>query len=158
MAAPSATARGTPTGIMLTDPHPTHITLGRHPTIAFKEKEIQPFGDDGGDPIDCTTFFNNRRRSYAPRQLISGTEATVTAAYDPSVLGVLRASINVPDTVTITHPDGSTEARFAFVQKVTPSSNTSDGDQPTIEVVLFPMDQDDDGNEQEPVLVNVAGT
>lgn len=157
MAAPAATARGTPTGLMLRDGHPTFVTLARHPTIAFKEKEVQPFGEDGGDPVDTTTFFNVNRRTYSPRQLMAGTEATLVCAYDPAVLLTLRQSVNVPDTVTITHPDGTTDARFAFVQKVTPQNHV-EGEQPTIEVVLFPMDQDSGGAEQEPVIVSVAGT
>lgn len=157
MSAPTATARGTPTGLPLTDGHPTFVTLARFPTISFWEKEVQPFGEDGGDPVDITTFFNANRRTYAPRQLMAGTEMTIVAAYDPAVLGTLRQAVNVRDVATVTHPDGTTEARHATVTKVTPQNNT-EGEQPTIEVVVFPLDADDDNVEREPVIVSVTGT
>jgi hypothetical protein len=157
MAAPSATARGTPTGRKLLDGHPTLITFARFPTVNFWEVSGTPMGEDGGDPVDITTFFNTNRRTYAPRQLMEGTEGTWTVAYDPAVLSTIRQMINIHDTCTVTHPDGSTEARFAYLRSFIPQEN-SEGEMPLAEVTIQPLDVDTSGAEQEPVIVSVAGT
>ena len=56
--APAPVGRGTPAGNAMTDGFPVKIACGANPTISFWEKQVMPFGMDGGDPIPTSTMFN----------------------------------------------------------------------------------------------------
>ena len=58
MAAPTIGTKPTPTGVPLRDGQWTHISFAADETVGFWEKTVQPFGFDGGEPVDQTTMHN----------------------------------------------------------------------------------------------------
>ncbi len=158
MTAPSATARGTPGGIMLSDGHSTKITFATAPTIEFWEKAVTPPGLDGGDPVDQTTMHNTVYRTMAPRHLKTMTPFTTTAAWNPLLYTSILALINVKTTVTVTFPDGSTLAFYGFLQKFDPGELV-EGTQPTATITVCPTNADPtSGAETAATYTDVAGT
>lgn len=157
MAAPAATTRQTPTGIKLKDGHSTKITLKRYPAISFWEKAVTPPGIDGGEAVDQTTMHNNDWRTRLPRELKTLTDITVRAAYDPVVYDQIEEAININDEITVRFPDGTTIAFWGFLRSFQPGDNV-EGTQPEATIMITPTNLDDDGAEQGPVVVQVAGT
>ena len=158
MAAPSATARQDPGGIRIDDGYRTLITFATDPDVQLWEKSIKPPGMDGGEGIDTTTMHNDTYRTKSPRQLKSLTESTFTAGYDPVIYTSLIALINVETTITITFPDGTTLAFYGYLQKAE-QSELKEGEFPEVTCTFTPTNQDPTtGDEEAPVLVNVAGT
>lgn len=159
MAAPSATARGTPSGIPLRSGHSTKITFASQPTISFWEKTVTPSGYDNGDPIDTKTMHDVRYRGKAPRPLIESTDISISVAYDPNVLNAIKSLIGVEDTITETFPDGSSKAEFGFLKSFTPQEN-SEENQPMADVTIVITNRDPHASwaEAGPVITNVPGT
>ncbi len=158
MAAPTPTARGTPSGIKLDEGFRTLVTFASNPTIGFWEKEVTPPGLQGGDPVDTTTMHNVRWRTRNPRQLITMENFKLNCAYDPYLYTSLLALLNVKTTVTVTFRDGTTLAFYGFLQSFIPGS-LKEGEQPMAEITVVPTNQDPTtGAEEDPVLTNVAGT
>lgn len=158
MAAPAPTARGTPSGVMLDDGHPTKVTFSSAPTISLKEKTTKPPGYDGGDPIDTTTFFNTTFRTKAARALIDVTDGQFTCAYDPNVYTAIAQQINREQTITVTFSDGSTLAFFGYMKSFEPN-DASEGEMPEATVTFVSTNFDPAGKvEAAPVMTQVAGT
>ena len=161
MAATPATAlaRGTPAGLPLRDGFYTVITFGTDDTLSIWEKSTTPPGQDGGDPIDTTTFHNSVFRTKYPRTLIETTDGTIVCAYDPGDLDAILGHINVNQSITVTFNDESTQAFWGYMKSFTPNEH-SDGEQPeaTVEFVITNTDSaflEDTGG---PAIVSVAGT
>lgn len=161
MAAPSATARGTPGGIQLQDGYQTLITLALDDTIEFWEKSGPPPGMEGGDPIEETTMHNIAWRTFRPRALKTLEPFTVTAAYDPVVYDAsnsVETAINREDTITVTFPDSSTLAFYGYLQNFIPQDHT-EGEQPEAQLTFVPTNYDPTNDiEAGPVMVEAAGT
>jgi hypothetical protein len=139
------------------DGYQTLITFARNPVIAFWEKSVTPPGMDGGDEIDTTTMHNVRFRTFASRALITLTEGSVTAAWDPDLYDEILLLLNENDVITITFPDGSTLAFWGFLKSFEPDEFV-EGEQPTATITYVPTNQDNTGVERAPVMVEVAGT
>lgn len=159
MAAPATTALGTPAGIRLGDGYQTAIVFARNDTVSFWEKSIKPPGMDGGDMIDNTTMRNTTWRTRAPRQLITLTDFTLRAAYDPNVYNqILNDLLNQEGAITIHFPDGSTLDFFGYLQKFEPQEIT-EGNQPEADITVVPTNWDPaNAVEAAPVLTSVSGT
>lgn len=164
MAAPAATPRGTPTGIKLKDGYSTKVTLSLNTTIELWEKTVKPPGIDGGDAIQQTTMHNTTWRTFASRGLLTLTEHTFKAAYDPSIYTSILSMINVQkvgtsaQVITVTFPDGSTLAFYGYVKMFEPDEH-QEGTQPEATVTITPTNYDPVNNvEAAPVLTSVAGT
>lgn len=158
MAAPTPTARQTPAGIKLTDGFSTLVTFASDPDIELWEKSVTPPGLDGGDPIDTNTMHNVRFRTMAMRALITMTEMTFTAAYDPVIYLRILDIINVEQTITLTFPDGTTEA-FYGAARVLDFGELVEGTFPEVTVTITPTNADPQTrNEEAPVVASVAGT
>ena len=158
MAAPSATARQTPTGIQLDDGHPSFLTLSRQPAIKIWEKAIQPPGVDNGSPKDLTSFFNVRIRRKSPRKLIEYTDGSYTGFYDPAVKSVIDGEVGIEQTITIEYADGSTEAAYGYIQKAE-YSEMKEGEAPDVKLTLV-FTGWDPANDAEAlnVITSVPGT
>jgi hypothetical protein len=157
MANPTATARGTPAGIRLRNGFPTKVTLGANPTVSFWEQTVKPSGRDNGDPIDTSTMFSTRK-TKSPRALSEDTPVTGKAAYDPNVFTQIDSLIGVETTITVTFPDGSTDAKYGYLKSFVPNE-CQDGEMPTAdyEMVITSWDQSAHADASH-TLTSVAGT
>jgi hypothetical protein len=141
MASPTKIARVDPTGIHLDDGHSTKIALQNDANINFWEKIVAPPGLDGGDAIDISTMFNSTYRTFAPRSLVTMTDTTITAAYDPILYDEILAQLNLQQSITVTFPDGSTLSFFGFVRLFEPQDN-EEGTQPEASITITPTNYD----------------
>jgi len=112
MAAPVATARGTPLGFRLKNGFPALLTFEYATVANYWEIAVGVPGLDAGDEIDTTTQHNVTWRTFAPRTLVTLTPFTVTAAYEPDVFQEFYNQLGVEQTFTIKFPDTSTLAFF----------------------------------------------
>jgi hypothetical protein len=161
MADPTPVVRINPSSvgeIPLYDGHGTLITINGDPDIAFWEKEVQPPGIAAGDEIDTSTMFNTLWRTKIPGSLISMTEITLTAAYDPVLYTQILSQINTNQGFTITFSDGSTVAIWAFLKDFTPQT-TTEGEQPVADLTIVATNWDpDNAVEAGPAVSETTGT
>lgn len=158
MAAPTPVTRVTPGGVKLKDGYPTRVAFSLDPDVSLWEKSVKPPGMDGGDPIDQTTMWNEDFRTRAPRSLVTLTESTFKAAYDPDVYNQLMAMLNKEQTITDVLPDGSTLSYYGFMQKFEPDDHV-EGTQPEATVTIVPTNFDPVNKvEAGPVLISAPGT
>ena len=157
MAAPSPTARSTPGALPLRDGFGTMITFGDDSDISVWEKATTPPGVDGGDPVDTTTFHNTAYRTKWPRQLKEHTDISMRVAYAGEVRTQIEALVNVNDEITVTYPDGTTDAFWGYLRSFTPQE-CADGSQPEADIVVVVTNTDASYAEQGPAMVAVTGT
>lgn len=158
MSAPTPTARGTPSGIMLRDGYQSLITLSGRTTVSFWEKMVTPPGVDAGEPVVQTTMHNARYRTKRPRQLIDITPVSAEVAYDPDVLNTALSFVGEECTVTVEFYDGSTICFFGAVRSFVPKQ-VQEGQQPEATITIDPTNWDYVGKvEAGPVITSVSGT
>ena len=136
-----------------TDGHSTRISFAAASSVLATlliEKSVTPPGLSGGGSVDTTTMANTTYRTMQPKQLITMTNGSFTAAYDPGVLSDLVALLNVNTLITLTFPDATTWAFWGYLDEFTPNAN-EEGGQPTAEVTIVPTNQNDSGVETAPV-------
>lgn len=157
--APTHTARGSgPSGIKLEDGYSSVLRIAAAPTVGLWTKSLKPPGLDGGDAIAQTTMENTLWRTFAPRGLITLTEATGRAAYDPAVYTSLQSIINVAGSMTYHFSDGSYLDFFGFLKTFQPGELV-EGNQPEADISWVCTNVDPNtGAESGPVLFSVAGT
>lgn len=158
MTAPAPSTRVTPNGRRLGDGYQTLVTLAADTAIDLWEKSVKPPGVQGEDALDTSNQHNVRWRTKSPRRLITLTDFTFTAFYDPGVYVSILDVINVRTTVTVLFPDGSTLAFYGFLKSFEPD-NLEDGTQPTATVTIVPTNQDPTTcSEEGPVYTAGTGT
>lgn len=156
MAAPTATARLSPTGVRMDDGFRTKIAVADDPNIEFWEKSVQPPGLDGGDLIPTSTMHNVEYRTFSPKSLTTLTECVIVAAYDPVIYSSIRAILNGNLPWTVTFPDGTTYAFWAALIRAIPQPHV-EGEQPEIEITIMPTNYDAvNCVEAGPVLLSVG--
>ncbi len=116
----------------------------------FWEKEVTPPGIDGGGPNDTSTMRNSVYRTNSPKNLITLTAGSFTAAYDAAILDELIAMVNVNQAITVTFPDDSTWVFWGWINEASPGALV-EGEQPTIDITIEPSNQDAAGDEIAPV-------
>lgn len=157
-AAPTPTARTSPTGIKLPDGYQSKITIAADVDINLFERTTRPPGIDGGEPIEQTTMFNTSYRTFAARQLQTLTATSYKCAYDPQVITELLAVINRNTTITQSFFDGSTLAYYGYVQKVD-FDELAEGALPMCTVTIVPTNFDPANRvEAGPVVTSVSGS
>jgi len=132
------TAPRTPAGTMLTNGYASFFEIDSFTTLGFWEKEVTPFGLEGGDKIDVTTMHNTNVRTYAAQALYEAADGEITAAYDPAVLSALSGAsgaINTNKAITIHFPDTSTWDTYGYIQTFSPSA-LSNGEQPEASITI----------------------
>lgn len=158
MAAPSPTARQTPSGIMLRDGYRSLVTFSLNTTVSLWEKKVTQLGYDGREPIDQTTMWNDVYVTKAPRALIDTTDGSMTCAYDPLAYTEILLMINVEQTITYTVSDGSTIAAYGYLQKFEPQE-MEEGTQPEAKVTIVHTNWDRQNRaEAGPAVASVSGT
>jgi len=130
----------------------TLIEFSLNPGVKLWEKEVTPPGMDGGGQNDTTTMRNTTWRTFAHKGLITLTPITFKAAYDPTVYNQLRSMINRNQLITCTFSDGSVLSIWGWLNKFQPGAS-SEGSQPTADVEFVPSNQDNSGDEAEPIMV-----
>jgi hypothetical protein len=135
----------------LDDGFSTLISFSGAPSIKLYEKEVTPPGVQGGGATETTTMRNETWRTQAPKKLKTLSEGGASCAYDPAVYTDIVAQINVNQEITITFPDGSTLVFWGWLDGFVPAA-LKEGEQPTADVTIIPSNQDDTGDEVEPLL------
>lgn len=141
MTAPAATVRQTPSGTMMTDGYQTLVTCALDPDIALYEKEVTPPGIEADEFQDVTTQQNVRWRTKSTRQLLTLTDMTFTAQYDPAVYNQIRTIAGRNTTWTVEFPDHSTIAFYGALKSFIPGG-LSDGGIPEATVTITPTNLD----------------
>jgi len=127
----------------------TLISFADDSDVQMWEKEVTPPGVDGGGENDTSTMHNTTWRTRSPKGLITLSNASFTAAYDPAVYDEIISMVNDNQLITITFPDESTVAFWGWINEFTPNANV-EGEQPTAEVTIIPSNQNDSGVETAP--------
>jgi len=128
----------------------TLISFDADSDVQMWEKEVTPPGVSGGGENDTSTMRNTAWRTRAPKGLITLSESSFSAAYDPAVFDEIVAMVNVNQEITITFPDNSTLVFWGWIDEFTPGANV-EGEQPTADVTIIPSNQDAAGAEIAPV-------
>jgi hypothetical protein len=133
------------------------VTFGDDPDLSVWEKSVTPAGVDNGDHIDTTTSHNTSRRTKWPRQLVENTDISMRVAYAGEVRTEIEALCGTNDEITITYPDGTTDAFWGYLRSFAPQEAT-DGGQPEADIVIVITNTDAAFGEQAPVLAAVTGS
>ena len=135
----------------INDGFPTTVSFALSPTVKFKEKTITPPGMDGGGPNDTTTMRNIAKRTRQPKKLVTLTDMSMTASYDPECYtSIITNLINKNGLVTVTFPDGATLVFYGYLDKFMPGE-LREGEQPTASITVVPTNQDNSGVEVDAV-------
>lgn len=126
-----------PDGFKLKDGYPARILFSANATVSIWEKTIKPAGLSAGGGIDTTTMLNSRWRTTAPKSLVTATEITIRAAYDPKVQDDMTAMLGVNQLLTWEYADGSTVAVWGFLDEFTPTDLT-EGEMPLADIKFVP--------------------
>jgi hypothetical protein len=158
MAAPTPTARQSPSGIRINEGFPVKLTLSSDPDIELWEISMKMPGIDNGDPIDITTQHNVEAKTKAARYLNEWTNGSVKFALDPVMLTRARQQVGREQTLTATIPDGSTYAFYGYIKSVD-FDEWGEGTRPeaTADIVVTNFDPSN-RVEALPVFTDVAGT
>lgn len=134
----------------LDDGFSTTIGFGLNANVKFYEKTVTPPGLEAGGSNDTTTMRNTTYRTFAPKKLITVSEAACNVAYDTGAYADILAMLGKNQLITVTFPDQSTYAFYGWIDSFTPAA-LQDGAQPTADVKIIPSNQDATGAETAPV-------
>jgi hypothetical protein len=135
----------------LDDGYQSLISFSADSNVSLWEKEITPPGISGGGENDTTTMQNSVWRTKSPKGLITLSESSFTAAYDPNVYDEFIAMVNVNQQITVTFPNGDTLLFWGWIDEVSFGALV-EGEQPTVDVTIIPSNQNAAGAETAPVL------
>ena len=156
MAAPTPTARVTPTGRQLGVGSPVYVTFASDPNIDLWEKQLSPPGAKMDERKDNTTSYNTKFRKFSPGRLATMDDLTVVCGYDPDEIQDIIDLLGVRDTITIELPSGTLIAFYGWLDQYQFSELTEDGE-PTVTLTIAVGNQDWDTCEEEPPVI-VPGT
>lgn len=164
MAAPAATPRVTPAGIMIPDGKNTKITLSLDTDIEFEEVETTLSGFDNGEPIEQDSAWSSRLQVVRAQQINACTPIEILCKWDPVMLERGRAMVGVEKSgasaqvITETLYDGSARASFGYLKAIQPESLVK-GQKGRMRITLQPTNWDPVNNVYaEPVYTNVSGS
>lgn len=121
---------------ILESPHGTRYIFSLNPGLLIEEKEVTPFGAEGGEWNDLTTHRNVRGKTKAPKYLVDFTNPTATVSYATAALPQIMAMINMNQQITIQYNDGSSHVFWGGIKNFLPQSMQADGEQPTATMEL----------------------
>lgn len=158
MAAPTPSARPTPSGKRLHDGWQTLVAFKARLTLAFWVTQVDPPGLEGDSPKELGTMHNTRWRTMMPRRLITMTPFSITVMWDPVLYSTIVAAVNVVDTITIFFPDLSSVCFYGFLKSFKPDA-LEEGKLPTAKLEIVPTNTDpSDCSEAAPVYTAGPGT
>lgn len=139
------------------DGHPTYIEFVSTPGLKIWEITVTPPGLDGGGENDTTTMRNVLWRTRQPKHLITLTEFSFVAAYDPAVYPQLLSALNVNQKFRVYFPDGDTYEFWGWLNEFKPNE-VSEGAQPDANCTIIPSNQNNSFVETAPVHTLAAST
>ena len=163
MAAPTPTARVTPTGFKMPDGWQTFITFAAFPSLNIWEKAVKPPGVDGKEAIDTTTMHNKVWRTFDARHLKTLTEVTASCGYDPDVYNQIIGTVGVtglinnPQSITLTFPEHTTGAFWGYCMKFEVKEH-KEGEFPEADVSVMPTNWDPVNFVEAGPVFTLAGT
>lgn len=119
-------------------------------TAHMEEQVSRTPGIENGGGKTTTTHRNTTYRTSAGNKLKGIPPTTITVVYAASARSTIEASIGVNQLITITYPDGATEAIWGRIDKFEPGDATTDN-QPTAQVTIIWSLRNDAGVETGPV-------
>lgn len=134
----------------LKDGFSTTVGFAQDSSVLLYEKEVTPVGLDGGGVIDITSMRNTTYRTFAEKSLVTVTEGSFTALYNPAVYDEILAMINVNQLITITEPDLSTVAFWGVLTSFIPGAHV-EGTAPLATVTIAPTNRNGSDVETAPV-------
>lgn len=158
MAAPTVTARSTPTGYWLDNGFRTKITFALDVDVSLWEMTVTPAGLENGEPIPQDSMWNTTWRIKRARELLELTPSQMTFLFDPDMRQQIQSFCGQETTITETLPDGSQVAYYGYLRSVTFQPLTPG--QPGQGTAVIQPTQWDKTNKVEagPTFVNVSGT
>lgn len=120
MAAPTTTARPTPTGYKLPDGFRTMFAFNFAPSVGLWVTSIKTPGFDGGEEINTSTFHNAEVMTKAAQHLLEVTNLTMKCAVDPDNWNTLFTMVNREGSGTLHYPDHSKTDFYCFLKKYEP--------------------------------------
>lgn len=120
--------------------------------LRAKEKTVKPPGLDGGGPNDTSTMRNTRWRTFQPKSLITLTNMDATIAWDNLLYNTLPRNMNTNGIIQVRFPDAFAVEFYGYLDKFMPNP-MKEGEQPTAELTVVPTNQDTDGVETPPNLI-----
>lgn len=141
MAAPSPISRPTPVGRPMKDGYRCLIGFSAKPAVLFWEKSLTPPGLDGGESIPTSTMHNDDWRTFAPRALVTLTEATARVAYNAKLYDDILSMLNVEQTITCWFSAGDWLSFYGFLRSFEADEMT-EGAQPEATVTITPTNWD----------------
>ena len=160
MAAPTLTARTTPTGYQIPDGYRTTIACAAAPAFQIWEQTVKPGGLEAGEPINNTTMFNTRHRTKRAPKLMDYTPITGKGAYDPDILNNNQAEdlIGFETSFTIHYSTGDTRTFWGYYAKLD-FDEMKEKELPMVTYEIVETDWDPVENiEAGPVYAAAAGT
>lgn len=129
----------------------TTIAFALDTDVQFKVKELTPPGMSAGGAIDTTTMENTTFRTMFPKSLITLTESSILAAWDPALYDEIIAMLGKNQSIVVTFPDAQKLTFFGWIDEFTPNAQV-EGEQPTTALTIVPSNVDLAGAEIAPVL------
>lgn len=158
MAAPTPSARVTPTAWKEDQGFRIQVTNSVNPAIALWEIEVTPQGVEGGDPIDTSNQFNVKWHTKRPRALVNAEGGKMKCAVCAGSRHEFEALVNIEGVITEHLPDGSTECYYGYYKSIKFDA-FKEGERPTCEVEIVETDFDPvNAVEAGPVFTGASGT
>ncbi len=158
MAAPTPGTRIQPTGAKVDQGYRIVVCNSLDTDVSLWEIEVTPSSDDGGDAINTSTQWNDRRHTKRPRRLIDGQGGKMKCQLASGTMNQLRALINREATITEIWPDDSTYCYYGYF-KSAKFDAFKEGEKPTVEVEIVETDWDYTNSlEVAPVFAQGTGT
>lgn len=154
---PTATTRLTPVGLPQEDGHSTLITFLADPDVSFWEKIVQPFGLEGGPPIEQTSMHNVAFTTKRAQHLIDVEAGASEVSYKGAIYDQIKALINTETVITYKLPDNTKWCKHGYLRSFKPTRN-SKGNQPMANIVIEAINLDSAGAEFGPNQITSAGT
>jgi hypothetical protein len=118
-------------------------------SLFWWEKTVAPMGIQGGGANDITSMRNTRWRTRHPKKLLTLSEASITAAYDPQILEELVDLAQENRRWMTLFPDGSAWIFWGWFDELSPNDH-EEGSEPDADVTIIPSNVDDDLEEVAP--------
>lgn len=121
---------------LLSDGQGTKITFVGTAITLWQETSVTPPAITGDGPIPMTTHYNTGVRTQKPKKLKSIGNVAATVKYDPEVIDVVMAQLQVNQQIKITFPDLTTLTFWGWLEEFNPGA-CEEGAEVTADIVVM---------------------